>query len=149
MIEMNNEKQYEQLRLDRQLCFPLYVCARQVVNRYTPYLRPLGLTYTQYIVFMVLWEKDCVTVGEIGKRLMLDNGTLTPMLKKLEAQGYISRCRCSDDERVVRINLTQKGWDLRERVKDIPAKMAECCTLTQEELETVYRILYKLLGDYE
>lgn len=144
---MNNEQRYEQLRLANQLCFPLYACARQVVNRYTPYLKPLGLTYTQYIVFMVLWENDCLTVGEIGKRLYLDNGTLTPMLKKLESDGYIERKRCREDERVVKIILTDKGWEMREKVKDIPSQLCSCIKLGEDEAKTLYSLLYKLLGD--
>ena len=144
-----NDGNYEQLKLHNQLCFPLYACARQIVNRYTPYLKPLGLTYTHYIVFMVLWEKDCVTVGEIGKRLYLDNGTLSPVLKKLENEGYIERRRFKDDERVVKIILTEKGWEMREKVKDIPACIAKSCTLSEQELEAVYGILYKMLGECE
>lgn len=148
MIRMNRNN-YEQLKLENQLCFPLYACARQVVNRYTPVLKPLGLTYTQYIVLMVLWEGDCITVGEIGKRLYLDNGTLTPLLKKLETLGLVERKRCKDDERIVRISLTQQGWDMREKAKDIPAGIAKCCTLDAGELETLYGILYKLLDNFE
>ena len=144
-----NDNGYEQLRLENQLCFPLYACARQVVNRYTPLLKPLGLTYTQYIVMMVLWEGDCLTVGELGKRLYLDNGTITPLLKKLETQGFVERKRCKDDERIVKISLTDDGWELREKAKDIPAKMAGCCSLSEQEIEAVYTILYKLLDDYE
>ena len=148
MISMTNNE-YPALRLENQLCFPLYACARQIVKQYTPYLKPLGLTYTQYILMMVLWEGGSPTMGELGRRLFLDSGTLTPMLKKLEKQGYLKRKREKIDERVVRISLTQKGWELRDRAADIPEKIARCCTLTQEELETVYRILYKLLDDYE
>jgi DNA-binding MarR family transcriptional regulator len=148
MIKMNEEK-YEQLRLENQLCFPLYACARMVVNRYTPFLKPLGLTYTQYIVFMALWDTDGMTVGDIGKRLYLDVGTLSPVLKKLETEGYIQRTRFKLDERVVLITLTKKGWDMREKVKDIPACVAKTCNLTQQELESVYGILYKMLDGGE
>ncbi|MBR4795437.1 MAG: MarR family transcriptional regulator, partial [Lachnospiraceae bacterium] len=111
---------YEQLKLENQLCFPLYACARKIVNAYTPYLKPLGLTYTQYIVFMVLWEKEEATVGELGKLLSLDAGTLTPLLKKLEKEGYIERKRSKEDERVTLIALTKKGDTLKEDCKDIP-----------------------------
>lgn len=144
-----NGNGYEQLRLDNQLCFPLYACARQVVNRYTPLLKPLGLTYTQYIVMMVLWESDCLTVGELGKRLYLDNGTITPLLKKLETQGFVQRRRCKDDERIVKISLTDDGWELREKAKDIPAKMGGCSTLSEDEAKALYLLLYKLLSDSE
>lgn len=143
------ENNYEQLRLENQLCFPLYACARQVVNRYTPLLKPLGLTYTQYILLMVLWENDGQTVGEIGRRLYLDNGTLTPMLKKMESQGYVERRRCKDDERVVNINLTENGWELREKAKDIPLQVGGCVALEQDEAQTLYKLLYKLMGSFE
>lgn len=148
MIMMKSEN-YEQLKLENQICFPLYACARQVVNSYTPLLKPLGLTYTQYIVLMVLWESDCVTVGEIGRRLYLDNGTLTPLLKKLEKQGLIERRRCSEDERVVKISLTDDGWQMREAAKDIPAQMGSCSVLDEQDAKTLYMLLYKLLGDFE
>ena len=143
----NNE--YPALRLENQLCFPLYACARQIVKQYTPYLKPLGLTYTQYILMMVLWEGGSPTMGELGRRLVLDSGTLTPMLKKLEKQGYLKRKREKKDERVVRISLTQQGWDLREAVKDVPACVAHCVNLSIEELESIYGILYKMLGHFE
>lgn len=148
MIKMNEEK-YEQLRLESQICFPLYACARMVVNKYTPYLRPLGLTYTHYIVFMALWENDGMTVGDLGRRLYLDAGTLSPVLKKLENEGYINRTRFKLDERVVLITLTKKGWDMREKVKDIPFCLAKSCTLSEQEMATVYGILYKMLDENE
>ncbi|MBR3264366.1 MAG: MarR family transcriptional regulator, partial [Erysipelotrichaceae bacterium] len=103
---------YEKMRLVNQLCFPLYAASRNVINLYTPHLKPLGLTYTQYIVFLVLWEQDGLTVSEIGERLMLDNGTLSPLLKKMEAEGYIERKRSRNDERIVEVTLTQKGRQL-------------------------------------
>ena len=140
---------YEALKLENQLCFPLYACARQIVNRYTPYLKPMGITYTQYIVLMVLWETDGITVGEIGKRLILDNGTLTPLLKKLESQGIVTRSRSSEDERVVIISLTHKGWELREQAKEIPPKVGSCVRLESDEAAALYSILYKLMGNFE
>lgn len=135
----------EALRLDNQLCFPLYAAARQVVSLYTPYLKELGLTYTQYIVFLVLWEGKPVTVGELCRRLYLDNGTLTPLLKKLEAAGYIVRERGSEDERVVSVSLTGDGWAVKERAALIPQKVGSCIALSAEEADTMYRLLYKLL----
>ena len=119
----------ERMRLDRQLCFPLYAAARNVTNLYTPHLKPLGLTYTQYLVFLVLWEKDGITVGEICRRLMLDNGTLSPLLKKMEQEGYVDRQRSREDERVVVITLTDKGRQLQSRVRDVPRAVAGCCTI--------------------
>lgn len=141
------QKQYEQLKLENQLCFPLYACARQIMNRYTPYLKPLGLTYTQYIVMLVLWEQDGVTVGEIGRRLLLDTGTVTPLLKKLEGEDYIKRIRNKQDERIVEIVLTDKGRELREKAKDIPEKIGGCISLEPEEAKALYVTLYKLIGE--
>ena len=140
-----NRTEYPQLQLDSQLCFPLYACARKVIGAYTPLLKPLGLTYTQYIVMLELWEKEKVKVGELGHRLYLDCGTLTPMLKKMEESGWLTRCRCKVDERVVYVALTEKGRALREEVKDIPMKVGNCITLPQEEAFELYRLLYKLL----
>ncbi|MBQ1552450.1 MAG: MarR family transcriptional regulator [Clostridia bacterium] len=135
----------EAMKLSNQLCFPLYAAARGVTNLYTPILRPLGLTYTQYLVFLVLWERDGVTVGEIGEKLMLDNGTLSPLLKKLQEAGYIERRRSADDERVVLITLTEKGRDLQEQAKDVPKKAARCVDLPPEKARELYTLLYELL----
>ena len=135
----------EALKLENQLCFPLYAAARQVVSLYTPHLRELGLTYTQYIVFLVLWEGKPVTVGELCRRLYLDNGTLTPLLKKLEASGYIVRARDNTDERVVTISLTQDGEALKERAAQIPFKVGSCIALSSDEASVMYTLLYKLL----
>ncbi|MBO6192579.1 MAG: MarR family transcriptional regulator [Clostridiales bacterium] len=137
---------YAALKLENQLCFPLYAAAREVVNYYTPYLSELGITYTQYIAFMVLWENDGMTVGELGRRLFLDNGTLTPMLKKLEKMGFIERKRCADDERVVKIHVTEQGFELREKCLSIPNEVGRCVKVTPEEAATLYGLLYKLLG---
>ena len=144
-----NRTEYPQLQLDSQLCFPLYACARKVIGAYTPLLKPLGLTYTQYIVMLELWEKEKVKVGELGHRLYLDCGTLTPMLKKMEESGWLTRCRCKVDERVVYVALTDKGRALREQVKDIPGRVGSCITLPQEEAFELYRLLHKLLDSIE
>ena len=135
----------EALKLKNQLCFPLYAAARRLTSAYTPYLKPLGLTYTQYIVFMVLWEKDGLTVGEIGEKLRLDNGTLTPLLKKMETAGYIRRTRSKKDERVVEISLTEEGKAVKEKARDIPKAVGSCISLTEEEAKTLYQILYKII----
>ncbi len=141
------EKIYdEMLKLDNQLCFPLYAASRQVVSLYTPYLKELGLTYTQYIVFLVLWETDGIPVGELGRRLYLDNGTLTPLLKKLEAAGYLTRSRDTADERVVIVTLTDEGRVMKEKAKEIPLKIGTCIRLTEEEAKGLYTVLYKILG---
>lgn len=135
----------EMMKLENQLCFPLYAAARQVVSLYTPYLKELGLTYTQYIVFLVLWESDGITVGELGRRLYLDNGTLTPLLKKLESAGYLTRSRDKTDERVVTVSLTDEGRALKERAKEIPMHIGSCICLKNEESADLYTLLYKLL----
>ncbi len=137
----------ETMKLANQLCFPLYAAARNVTNLYTPWLRPLGLTYTQYIVFLVLWEKDGLSVTEIGEKLMLDNGTLSPLLKKMEHAGYIERKRSQEDERVVVITLTRAGEELQEKAAEIPAKIANCIDLPPEKAKTLYTLLYELLGN--
>ncbi len=140
-----NRTEYPQLQLDGQLCFPLYACARKVIGAYTPLLKPLRLTYTQYIVMLELWEKEKEKVGELCHRLYLDCGTITPMLKKMEESGWLTRCRCKVDERVVYVALTEKGRALREQVKDIPAQVSKCVPLEQEEAFELYRLLHKLL----
>ena len=136
---------HEAMKLANQLCFPLYAAARNVTSLYTPWLKPLGLTYTQYIVLLVLWEKDGVSVSEIGKKLMLDNGTLSPLLKKLEQAGYVERCRCHEDDRVVEITLTGAGHALQEKAKDVPGHVASCIDLPPEKAHTLYTLLYELL----
>ena len=149
MPEEPNRTGYEQLRLENQLCFPLYACGRRIVSKYTPWFHDLGLTYTQYIVFMVLWEEDGCTVGDLCRRLYLDSGTLTPLLKKMEDAGRIERRRCDADERVVRVFLTDEGRALREKVKDIPFEVGRCMRLTPEEAGTLYRLLYRVLDELE
>lgn len=139
---------YEQLKLDNQLCFPLYACARKIVNAYTPFLKPLGLTYTQYIVFLVLWEREEVTVGELGTLLHLDAGTLTPLLKKLEKSGYVTRKRSEQDERITCIRITKKGDDLKEVCKEIPFQVGSSVAyLTEKDGKELYRILYAFLEE--
>jgi Transcriptional regulators len=136
---------HEAMKLDNQLCFPLYAAARNVTGMYTPWLKPLGLTYTQYIVFLVLWEKDGVSVTEIGEKLMLDNGTLSPLLKKMEQAGYVERRRSRGDDRVVEITLTEAGRALQEKAKDIPGNVAGCIELPPEKARTLYDLLHELL----
>ena len=142
-----NTSEHEVMKLSNQLCFPLYAAARNVTGLYTPWLKPLGLTYTQYIVFLVLWEKDGLSVSEIGEKLMLDNGTLSPLLKKMEQAGYVERRRCRGDDRVVEITLTEAGKALQEKAKDIPAHVAGCIDLPPEKAQMLYTLLYELLGN--
>ncbi len=139
-------QEYEQLLLGNQLCFPMYACGRKIVAAYTPYLKPLGLTYTQYVVFMVLWEKESVNVGQLGSILHLDAGTLTPLLKNLEKEGYVTRERSKEDERVTIISITDKGNDLKEKCRDIPLKLSQKRSpLDETEAKELYRLLYKYL----
>ena len=136
---------HEAMKLSNQLCFPLYAAARNMTGLYTPWLKPLGLTYTQYIVFLVLWERDGLTVGEIGEKLMLDNGTLSPLLKKMEQAGFVQRRRSREDERVVLITLTEAGKALQDRAREIPGQVAGCIDLSPEKAQTLYALLYELL----
>ena len=133
------------LLLRNQLCFPIYACAREIIKAYHEPLSALNLTYTQYLVMMVLWEEKQKSVRALGECLYLDSGTLTPLLKKLEAKGCITRERCPEDERCVIIRLTAEGEALREKAENVPRCMAEKSPLTQEEAEMLYRTLYKLL----
>ena len=136
---------HEAMKLGNQLCFPLYAASRNVINLYTPYLKPLGLTYTQYITLLALWEKDGVTVGELCGRLMLDNGTMSPLLKKMQQEGLVERKRSEEDERVVVITLTEEGRALQEKVKDVPVKVAGCVDLSPEKAMMLYALLCELL----
>ena len=140
---------YPQLKLENQLCFPLYAAARKAVNAYTPYLKPLGLTNTQYIVFLAMWETGKATVGDLCRRLHLDCGTITPLLKKMEESGWISRCRCQQDERVVYVSVTEEGWKLRDRVAPIPEKIGGCMPLPAEDAAALYTLLYRLMDQMD
>ncbi|MBE6034589.1 MAG: MarR family transcriptional regulator [Clostridiales bacterium] len=137
---------YDVLKLENQLCFPLYVCAKEVIRKYKPFLDKIDLTYTQYILMMVMWEKKELNVKELGEYLYLDSGTLTPVLKKLEAKGYITRMRSKEDERNLRVTLTEQGEKLKEEAVTIPDQMGQCVQLEPTELESLYGLLYKLLG---
>ncbi len=146
MTNMQNETGYESLMLENQLCFPLYACAKEVVRRYKPYLDQLDLTYTQYIAMMVLWEERSLNVKELGRRLFLDSGTLTPLLKKLEQKGYITRHRSEEDERNLAIAITEKGMQLRDKALSVPPQVAKCICLSPDEATALYKVLYKILN---
>lgn len=137
----------ESLKLENQLCFPLYAAARKVVNLYTPVLSELGLTYTQYIAMMVLWEKESVSVKELGSKLFLDSGTLTPMLKNLEKKGLLTRTRSREDERVTIVSLTEDGREMKTRALEVPGQILSCIKVDPEEAAELYTLLYKLLGN--
>ena len=141
------ENKFDSLRLKYQLCFPLYACARETIKLYKPHLDELDLTYTQYITMLVLWEHGQINVKELGECLYLDSGTLTPLLKKLETKGWVTRQRAKEDERVLIVTLTEKGKKLRDQAAEVPAKMSCCVKLTPEESRTLYTLLYKMLGD--
>lgn len=135
----------EALKLNNQLCFPLYAAAKKIVGDYKPYLDTIGLTYTQYITMMVLWEQKNIGVKELGRYLHLDSGTLTPLLKRLESKGFVRRERSAKDERVVNIIITDQGDTLKEQASAIPARIGSCLPLSSEEAKTLYILLYKLL----
>lgn len=141
---MDKKEWFDPLKLENQLCFPLYVAAKEVVRKYRPFLEPLGLTYTQYIAMMVMWEHKSVTVGRLGELLCLDTGTLTPMLKKMEAAGLVSRKRSKEDERSVNISITKAGEALKEKAAQVPLKMAQCTSLTAEDAAKLLELLNKL-----
>ena len=134
----------DSLKLEDQLCFPLYVASRKVISLYHPYLKPLNITYTQYIVFMALWNNERMTVSELGKMPFLDNGTLTPLLKKMEAQGYITRTRSDKDERVMMISLTEAGWQMKEKCRDIQTSVEDSVDIDPDNSQDLYALLYSL-----
>ena len=140
---------YDALLLKNQLCFPLYACSREIIKRYKPFLDPLGLTYTQYITMMVLWERHTVTAKELGQRLLLDSGTLTPLLKKLEARGLLDRRRDPMDERNLLVSATEAGEALKEAAVRVPYQMAGCLPLSPEDGQELHRLLCRLLLAWE
>lgn len=137
---------YDCLKLENQLCFPLYACSKEVIRRYKPYLDKLDLTYTQYIAMMVMWEKKKLTVKELGEFLYLDSGTLTPVLKKLEEKNYVVRERSKEDERSLLVSLTQEGEKLKEQAVLIPEQLSACVNLEPREARQLYQLLYRLLN---
>lgn len=144
-----DENKYDCLKLEKQLCFPLYACARETIKLYTPLLDKLGLTYTQYITMMVLWERKSLTAKELGRILYLDSGTLTPLLKKLEGKNLLTRKRSEADERNLIVTITDNGEAMKEAAVSIPETMTKCLNLDQEETRTMYRLLYKMLEQAE
>ena len=143
----NNEEKYEALKLGNQLCFPLYACSKEIIRKYKPYLDEIDLTYTQYITMMVLWEQKTLNVKTLGEQLYLDSGTLTPVLKKLESKGYITRERSNEDERNLVVSITQEGEELRDKALSIPPAMGSCVKLSPEESKLLYNLLYKIIGN--
>ena len=139
------EEKYEPLKLSNQLCFPLYACSREMNKLYKPFLVELGLTYTQYITMMVLWEHKAMTVKGLGQELYLDSGTLTPLLKKLEEKGLVTRRRSELDERNLIVTITESGEAMKDAALHIPAEMTKCINLSKEDIRALYRMLHQLL----
>lgn len=137
---------FDPLKLENQLCFPLYVASKEVIRLYHPHLAELDLTYTQYIALMVLWEEKSISVKALGERLYLDTGTLTPLLKSMEKKGLVTRRRSEKDERSVTVGLTEEGLAIKERAAEIPMKVGSCLPLPREEAAELYRLLNKLIG---
>lgn len=139
------EKNYEVLKLENQICFPLYACSKEIVRKYKPFLDAIDLTYTQYITMMVMWEHKEMSVKDLGEYLYLDSGTLTPVLKKLEQKGYVTRARDVQDERVLNVTITEAGEALKEQAVEIPGKIGSCVCISPEEAMKLYEILQKIL----
>lgn len=144
-MKMSNK--YDKLKLENQLCFPLYAASKEIVRHYKPFLDKLDMTYTQYIAMMVLWEHKKLTVKELGEYLYLDSGTLTPLLKTMEKKGWVERNRSKEDERVLNVTITKQGEALREQALSVPEQMAGCVHLKQEEIAQLYQLLYKILDN--
>ena len=136
---------YQCLKLDNQLCFPLYAVSKEIVRKYKPFLDEVDLTYTQYIVMMVVWEEEQVSVKEMGKKLFLDSGTLTPVLKTLEKKGLIERTRSKEDERNLIVTLTPSGKALKDKAVKIPARIGGCLNISPEDAVELHKILHKIM----
>ena len=148
-MDQRKEDRYEALKLQNQVCFPLYACSKELIRQYGPFLKECGLTYTQYIVMMVLWEKEKVSSRELAECLHLDYGTLTPVLRRLSQAGYLNRERSGEDERMLTLTLTETGRELKDKAVSIPPAIAECMGLTMEEFRTLYALTYKALNHME
>lgn len=142
-------EEFDNLKLENQICFPLYVCSKEIIKRYKPFLDEIDLTYTQYITMMVLWDKKKINVKVLGEYLFLDSGTLTPVLKKLEIKGYIKRNRSKKDERNLIISITEQGEKLKNNAKDIPIKIGQCVNLDEKDAFELYRLLHKTLKNFK
>ena len=140
------EQKFDVLKLDNQLCFPLYVCSKEIVKKYKPFLDEIGLTYTQYITMMAMWEHGELSVKKLGEYLFLDSGTLTPVLKTLEKKGFLCRKRSLEDERILVVTLSDSGKELREKAEEIPFKMQGCISIDENDAAELYRILHKMMG---
>ncbi|MBR1452139.1 MAG: MarR family transcriptional regulator [Candidatus Methanomethylophilaceae archaeon] len=140
------DDKYDCLKLENQVCFPLYACSKEIINRYRPLLDKLDITYTQYITMMVLWDKKTMSVKSLGQTLYLDSGTMSPVLKNLESKGYVSRTRSTEDERTVLVSVTDKGMALREKALTVPEGLSKCIDLPPDKWKALYDLLYEVLG---
>ena len=145
---MSDNDKYEGLKLERQLCFPLYAVSKEVVKRYKPFLDEINLTYTQYITMMVLWEEKEMMVKDLGAKLFLDSGTLTPVINGLEKRGYVVRRRSEKDKRDMYAVVTEEGMAIREQAALIPAKIGACIPLEPEKAITLYQILNEMMAKF-
>ena len=146
---MSKHEKYDCIRLENQICFPLYACTKEVVRQYRKPLERLGLTYTQYVVMMVLWEFGGMTEGELGRKVYLDSGTLAPLLKQMEKQGYITRVRPETNERKLFVALTAAGVALKDQATEVPRKMEGCLNLARDELLQLKKLLDKAIMNME
>ncbi len=138
--------EFDCLKIENQLCFPLYVASKEVVRLYKPHLDEFGLTYTQYIALMVLWDKESVSVKELSNALYLDSGTISPLIRKLRDKGYVTLNHSVQDERIQMVSITEEGKHLKEKLKDVPLKMGSCLPLSANDAQMLYSILYRLIG---
>lgn len=142
-------EEFDNLKLENQICFPLYACSKEIIKRYKPFLDEIDLTYTQYITMMVLWDKKEINVKELGEYLFLDSGTLTPVLKKLESKKFIGRNRSKEDERNLIISITKQGIELKDKAKEIPTRISKCVDLEEKDALELYKLLYKILLNFK
>ena len=140
---------YDALSLKNQLCYHIYLCSKEIIKKYTTFLNEINLTYTQYLVMSYFWEKGTSNVKEISSILLIDSSTLTPLLKKLESKGFISRERSTRDERNLKITITEEGMQLKDKALGIPEKVKKCLDLTEEEITSIYNLSYKILDNIE
>ncbi len=136
---------YDPLLLKNQLCFPIYLCAKEIVNKYAEPLAEIDLTYTQYLIMMYMWEEESATAKQISDVLLLDQSTLTPLLKKLEAKEYITRRKSDEDGRASVITLTEKGYNLKDSALSVPERMRCCIDVNEEEAVQLYKIMRKII----
>lgn len=136
---------FDVLKLENQICFPIYACSKEIIKKYRPLLRELDLTYTQYLVMLTMWEYKSMKIKELGEKLLLDSGTITPVVKSLEKKGFLEKRRSDEDERIVEVSVTELGWITREKAVEIPSKLIECIELDEKEGIQLYSLIRKLL----